>query len=330
MTFTLTSRGGLEIGVISYGGIITSLRVPDRHGRLDDVVLGFGAAERYRGDHPYFGALIGRYANRIARARFSIGETEHALAANDGVNHLHGGIQGFDKHEWQVHEIDHGLVLSRISEDGEEGYPGRLAAQVMYQVTDDNALIVTYEATSDRVTPVNLTQHSYFNLRGEGQGEVLDHELWIDADRFTPVDRALIPTGEVAPVSGTPLDFRVPARIGDRVKGDHPQIALVGGFDHNFVLNGEAGRLRRVAEVREPESGRTLTVSTTEPALQLYTGNGLDGGITGKSGRPYQRHAGLCLETQHFPDSPNQPSFPSTLLRPGERYVSQTVFQFGV
>ena len=330
MTFTLTSRGGLEIGVISYGGIITSLRVPDRHGRLDDVVLGFTSAERYRGAHPYFGAVIGRYANGIARARFSIGGETYALAANDGVNHLHGGIQGFDKHEWQVHEIDHGLVLSRTSADGEEGYPGQLAAGVTYQVTDDNALVVTYEATSDRVTPVNLTQHSYFNLRGEGRGDVLDHELWIDADRFTPVDRGLIPTGELAPVGGTPFDFRTPARLGDRVRADHPQIALAGGIDHTFVLNGEAGRLRRVAAVREPESGRTLAVSTTEPGLQVYTGNGLDGRVSGKSGQSYQRHAGLCLETQHFPDSPNQPSFPSTLLHPGQRYVSQTVFQFGV
>lgn len=317
MTFTLTNRHGVEVSALAYGGIITSIRVPDRHGALADVVLGFADRERYRGDHPHFGALIGRYANRIAFGRFSIGGTVYQLAANNGRHHLHGGVRGFDRHEWEARDLGDRLVLHRISPDGEEGYPGRLDVEVSYQLTDDNELVIHYRATTDAPTIVNLTQHSYFNLRGEGDGHIRDHIVWINAERYTPVDTELIPTGEIAGVEGTPFDFRGSRRIA-------------GPYDHNWVLNGAPGVLRHAAKVIEPESGRMLDVFTTEPGMQFYTGNFLDGSLIGKSGRPYLRNGGFCLETQDFPDSPNHPDFPSTLLRPGETYRTQTIYRFGV
>lgn len=317
---TLKNRHGLEVCAVNYGGIITSIRTPDRRGQIADIVLGCNAIESYAGDHPYFGALIGRYANRIANGQFDLDGTTYRLATNDGRHHLHGGGVGFDKRTWEATPLTpvNGIEFSRTSPDGEEGYPGSLAVRVSYELTDANELRIEYQATTDRATHVNLTQHSYFNLAGEGSGEVLAHEVMIDADRYTPVDATLIPTGELAAVAGTPYDFRRSRAIGPR------------GYDHNWVLNGRSGRLRPVARVVEPNCGRTLDVATTEPGLQFYTGNFLDGKLIGKSGRPYGKRAGFCLETQHYPDTPNQPGFPSTVLRPGERYRSQTVFTFGI
>jgi aldose 1-epimerase len=316
--FTLANRT-LAVSAISYGGIITSIAAPDRGGAIDDIVLGFDSLAGYLGDHPYFGAIVGRYANRIANGRFAIDGVEYRLATNNGPHHLHGGVAGFDKQIWRAEPMAdrNGVVFAWTSHDGDEGYPGRLDVTVSYELTDRDELIAVYEATTDKPTHVNLTQHSYFNLAGAGRGDVLGHELTIDADRYTPVDATLIPTGALDPVDGTRFDFRQPRAIGD-------------GFDHNWALNGYSGSLRRVARVREPQSGRTLDVSTTEPGMQVYTADYLDGTLVGKSGRPYRAHAGFCVETQHYPDTPNQPAFPSTLLRPGERYRSTTVFAFGV
>ncbi|HWP99126.1 MAG TPA: aldose epimerase family protein [Vicinamibacterales bacterium] len=334
--FTLASGRGVELQAITYGGIIVSLRAPDREGRAADVVLGYENLDGYlRDNSPYFGAIIGRYANRIGGARFTLDGHTYRLAANDGPNHLHGGLRGFDKRVWTAEPFERaaeaGVVLRYVSPDGEEGYPGRLEARVTYTLTARNELIVDYEATTDRPTVVNLTQHSYFNLTG-GTRDILGHELWIDADRYTPVDEGLIPTGELAPVEGTPFDFRKPMPIGARIDTPHPQLQRGRGYDHNFVLTGwrPGGEPRRVARLVDPSSGRTLEVATTEPGLQLYTGNFLDGRITGKGGRVYARRWGLCLETQHFPDSPNRPEFPSTVLRPGATYRSRTIFTFGV
>lgn len=330
VTFTLANRHGVEIGVLAYGGIITSIVTPDRRGRRADIALGFADPDWYRASHPYFGAIIGRYANRIARARFTIDDEPYFLSNNCGTHHLHGGVRGFDRHTWELYTGATSVRLTRTSSDGEEGYPGNLQTEVSYRLTDDNALVIDYSATTDKATHVNLTQHSYFNLAGEGTGDVLDHELRIDADAFTPVDADLIPTGAVASVTDTPLDFRTPTRIGARIQQADPQLLIGRGYDHNFVLNGEAGTLRHAARLADPSSGRTLDVFTTEPGLQIYTANAFDGSMIGKSGGPYVRHGAVCLETQHFPNSPNQPSFPSTLLRPGARYRSQTVFRFGV
>ncbi len=332
--FTLTNAQGVEVRAITYGGIIVSIRVPDREGRLDDVVLGYDTLDGYVARNPYFGCITGRYANRIAKARFTLEGRTYRLAANDGPNHLHGGVRGFDKVVWRgepLQEADRvGVVFSRTSPDGEEGYPGTLDVRVTYALTDANELRVEYEATTDKPTPVNLTQHTYFNLKGEGSGDVLGHVLAIDADRYTPVDETLIPTGALEPVDGTPFDFRTPAPIGARIAADHEQIRRGRGYDHNFVLRRAGDGLVRAARVVEPTTGRTLEVWTTEPGLQFYSGNFLDGTIRGKGGHVYGHRSGFCLETQHFPDSPNQPQFPSTILRPGERYHSTTVFRFGV
>jgi aldose 1-epimerase len=333
--FTMTGAKGLEVKAMSYGGVIVSLRVPDRAGRLDDVVLGYDRAETYaKNNSPYFGAIIGRYGNRIAKGTFSLGADTYRLATNDGPNHLHGGVRGFDKVVWHGEPFQDargaGVAFTYTSPDGEEGYPGTLKVRVTYTVTDRQELVVEYHATTDEPTIVNLTQHSYFNLAGQGARDILDHRLQIHADRYTPVDATLIPTGEIAPVDGTPFDFRQPAAIGARINADHEQIARGRGYDHNWALNGQAGQLRRAARLVEPTTGRVLEVSTTEPGLQFYSGNFLDGSITGKAGRVYQRRYGLCLETQHYPDSPNQPAFPSTTLRPGQEYRSRTVFAFGV
>jgi aldose 1-epimerase len=331
--FTFTNAHGMEARVMTYGGILVSLKVPDRDGRLGDVVLGHDSLAGYlRGNTAYFGAIVGRYANRIAAARFTLDGRTYELAANNGPNTLHGGRRGFDQRVWWGMPFQRdgttGVTMTYTSPDGEEGYPGALTVRVTYSLTERNELIVDYEATTDRATPVNLTQHSYFNLRGEG--DVLGHVLTIDASRFTPVDAGLIPTGSPAPVEGTPFDFRRPVPIGARIADDDPQLRLSRGYDHNFVLDRPGSALARAARLEEPVSGRTLEVRTTEPGLQFYSGNFLDGSVTGKGGRPYTHRAGLCLETQHFPDSPNRPDFPSTILRPGETLRSQTVFAFGV
>ncbi len=328
--FTLRNANGIEIKATNYGGIITSIVVPDRNGRPGDIVLGFDDLQSYVKDSPYFGAIVGRYGNRIAKGHFTLDGHTYTLAVNNGPNHLHGGLEGFDKVIWRAEPLAGatGLVLSRRSPDGEEGYPGNLDVRVTYRLTDDNQLVIDYHATTDKATPVNLTQHSYFNLAGEG--DVLGHELTIDADRYTPVDANLIPTGELAPVAGTPFDFRKPTAIGARIDQPNQQLKNAGGYDHNWVLNRKGSALQLAARVVEPKTGRTLEVSTTQPGLQFYSGNFLDGTLKGKGGRVYQKHAGMCLETQHYPDSPNHPAFPSTVLRPGEQYDTQTVFRFGV
>jgi aldose 1-epimerase len=323
--YTLTNSNGIEVAAITYGGIITSITAPDRAGRFDDIVLGFDTLDGYLGDHPYFGALVGRYCNRIAHGRFVIGAHEYRLAINNGPHHLHGGSQGFDKRIWSAATGGPNAVrFSYISEDGEEGYPGTLRVAVTYTLTDRDELQIDYRATTDQATHVNLTQHTYFNLAGDG--DALGHELMIAADSYTPVDATLIPTGEIAPVEGTPFDFRNLTPIGARIDAAHPQLAHGHGYDHNWVLNGDGA----AAFVREPRSGRTLEVVTTEPGMQVYTGNFLDGTLSGKGGRAYGKRTGFCLETQHFPDTPNQAAFPSTLLAPGKEYVSMTRFVFGM
>jgi aldose 1-epimerase len=331
--FTLRS-GEMEVGVSEYGGAILSLRVPDRDGRMADVVLGFDRLDDYVADQKYFGALIGRYANRIAGARFSLDGREYLLPVNNGANHLHGGPNGFHKVVWAAEPFTEdggtGIRLVYDSPDGEEGYPGTLRVEVVYRLAGDGALEIGYAARTDRPTPVNLTQHTYFNLTGDPSRDVVEHELQLDAGRITPVDEGLIPTGELAPVDGTPFDFRTPVAIGARIGAPDPRLRQAGGYDHNFVLSHPEGVLGRAARVREPRSGRVLEVHTTEPGLQLYSGNYLDGTAVGKGGVAYAWRSGLCLEPQHFPDSPNQPAFPGTILRPGERYASRTVWRFGV
>jgi aldose 1-epimerase len=329
---TLKNAAGMEVTAIAYGGIITSLKVPDRNGTVGDVVLGFDHLEGYLKGHPFFGAIVGRYGNRIGGATFTLDGQTYTLAKNNGPNHLHGGVKGFDKVLWKMAAIagQNAIELTRTSPDGEEGYPGNLAVKVTYTLTDRNELIVDYEATTDKATPVNLTQHSYFNLAGEGSGDILGHEVTINADRYTPVDATLIPTGEIASVEGTPFDFRQATPIGARINADHPQLKAGGGYDHNWVLNRSGEGLQLAARVVEPKSGRTLEVRTLEPGVQFYAGNFLDGSITGKGGHVYGHRTGFCLETQHYPDSPNKPNFPSTILQPGQQYKTRTVFTFGV
>lgn len=332
--FTLTNAQGMEVRAISYGGIITSLRVPDRSGHLDDVALGFDSLDGYIKNPPYFGAIIGRYGNRIAKGHFTLDGKTYTLALNNGPNHLHGGIKGFDKVVWEAAPVRSsdgvGVLFTHTSPDGDEGYPGALALRVRYTLNDHNELTVEYEATSDKPTPVNLTQHTYFNLAGEGTRDILDHVLTLNAGRYTPVDATLIPTGELASVEGTPFDFRMPTALGARIGQDHPQLKAGNGYDHNYVLDRSGAGLIHAAHVLEPSTGRVLDVSTTEPGVQLYTGNFLDGSLTGKSGHVYKRRYGFCLETQHFPDSPNHPEFPNTVLKPGETFRSKTVFAFSV
>lgn len=330
--YTLTNSAGMRADITNYGGIVVSLFVPDRQGHLADVVLGYDSLDDYLAGSPYFGAIIGRYGNRIGGGRFSLEGKQYTLARNNNENHLHGGLVGFDKVVWTARGVlgdkGPGLVLEYLSKDGEEGYPGNLSVTVTYILTDQNELRIHYRATTDQPTPVNLTNHSYFNLAGQGSGDILDHELTINADRFTPVDEGLIPTGELRPVEGTPMDFRRPTAIGARVDQDDRQLGFGGGYDHNWVLNGEAGELSLAAKVYEPTSGRVMEVFTTEPGVQFYCGNFLDGSNVGKGGRQYKHRYGFCLETQHFPDSPNKPDFPSTILRPGEEYSTTTIYEF--
>jgi len=329
--YTLTNSRGAEARVITYGGVVVSLKVPDRIGRMGDVVLGYDDISGYLNQTSYIGALIGRYGNRIARGRFTLNGREYALATNNGENHLHGGVKGFDKVVWDARPLpwlrEAALELTYLSRDGEEGYPGDLRVKVVYTLTDSNELRVDYSATTTRDTHVNLTQHSYFNLRGAGNGDILDHRLTLHAARFTPTDEGAIPTGELRPVAGTPFDFRQPRRIGERIDADEEQIRFGKGYDHNFVVRGRRGVLRRAAEVYEPTTGRVMEVWTTEPGVQFYTGNYLDG-TTGKGGRTYPRRSGFCLETQHYPDAPNKSHFPSTVLRRGRRYQTTTVYRF--
>ena len=334
--YTLTNRSGMTVKVTNYGAIITSILVPDRDGKLADVALGYDRVEDYINavDKPYFGAIVGRYGNRIAKGRFSIDGETYSLAVNNGENHLHGGVIGFDKVVWDDMPVNGdgwiGVALSYLAKDKEEGYPGNLKIKVTYKLTNENALIVDYHATTDKATPVNLTQHTYFNLKGEGRGTILDHELTLNANKFTPVDEGLIPTGELENVAGTPFNFTSPKPIGRDIGKDHQQLAFGLGYDHNFVLDkgGKANSMEMAARVYEPSSGRVLEIRTTEPGIQFYCGNFLDGRLRGKSGRAYVHRGGFCLETQHYPDSPNQPAFPSTILKPGNEYKTTTVFKF--
>jgi aldose 1-epimerase len=322
----------MELRAISYGGIITSLKVPDGTGAFADVVHGFDTLEGYLKEHPYFGAIVGRYGNRIARGQFTLNGQMYKLATNNGPNHLHGGVKGFDKMVWKAEPLSNGrgVAFARRSPDGEEGYPGNLDVRVSYTLTDANELDIRYEATTDRATPLNLTQHTYFNLAGHDSGDILGHELTLNADRYTPVDSNLIPTGELTPVAGTPFDFRKATPVGARIDEQHPQLEYGRGYDHNWVLNRKGEGLQMAARLSDPKSGRMMEITTTQPGIQFYTGNFLDGTTIGKGGTAYEHRSGLCLETQHFPDSPNKPNFPSTILRPGETYRTRTVFRFGV
>src|SRR5450631_359694 len=329
--YTLTNAKGMEAGIITYGGTVVSLTAPDRNGKYADVVLGMDDVAGYMKATAFFGAIIGRYGNRIGHAQFTLEGKTHKLPANDHANTLHGGPAGFDKHVWSAvpgsSADGETLELTYVSKDGEAGFPGTLTSKVVYTLTADNALKIDYTATTDKPTVVNLTNHSYFNLAGQGEGDILAHEVMIDAARFTPVDSGLIPTGELRPVAGTPFDFTKPTAVGARIETADEQIKFGMGYDHNWVLNKGAGGLTKAAEVHEPKSGRVMEVWTTEPALQFYTGNFLDGTLHGK-GKTYVRRGALCMETQHYPDSPNQPSFPSTELKPGATYHTTTVYRF--
>ena len=331
--YTLRNTKGVEAKITNYGGILVSLKVPDRNGKFDDVVLGFNDLDTYLKGHPYFGALIGRYGNRIAKGRFTLNGVEHKLAVNNGENHLHGGIKGFDKVVWTGKEAktDSGpaVILSYLSKDGEEGYPGNLNVTVTYTLTNNNELKINYEATTDKDPVINLTHHSYFNLAGEGNGDILNHRVTINATRFLPTDAGSIPTGELRQVAGTPFDFRKATAIGARINQDEEQLKLGKGYDHTWIIESRpGGTMRLAARAFEPTSGRTMEVWTTEPGMQFYTGNFLDGTLTGKSGKIYQHRYGFCFETQHYPDSPNQPAFPTTTLKKGATYRSTTTYRF--
>ena len=327
--YTLINTNGLKAKIMTYGGILVSLEVPDRNGKLGDVVLGYDKLDGYIKNNPYFGAIVGRYGNRIAKGRFTLNGVLYQLTTNEGENHLHGGIKGFDKAVWNAEQVKTeeavGVKLTYLSKDGEQGYPGNLACTVIYTLTENDELKISYEATTDKATPINLTNHSYFNLTG-GTRDILGHELMLNADRFTPVDDRLIPTGELKSVKGSPMDFTKPETIGSRiglVPGKDP-----GGYDHNYVLNSGGGSLALATKVYEPTSGRVMEIYTTEPGIQFYSGNFLDGSITGKAGTVYKKHYGYCLETQHFPDSPNKPNFPSAILYPGRKYTHLAVHKF--
>jgi aldose 1-epimerase len=322
------------VRIITYGGIVTSVRVPDRDGNMANINLGFDNLADYETKNPYFGCITGRYANRIANATFTLHGKQYTLAANDGPNSLHGGNRGFNKRVWKAQQANGdgevGVSLHYLSRDGEEGYPGNLDVTVVYALTDDNELRMDYSATTDAPTVVNLTNHNYWNLLSEGSGTIYDHILWVDADRYTPINKTLIPTGELAPVEGTPFDFRLPKPIGPGQRSSFEQIVLGRGYDHNFVLNRDEGdtSMMLAARVIEPASGRVLEVWTDQPGLQFYAGNFLDGTLIGASGHLYRQSDAFALETQHYPDSPNQPDFPSTELRPGETYQTTSIYKF--
>lgn len=321
--YVLRNANGLTAEIMTYGATLMALRTPDRAGQLENVALGFDSLEPYLAGTPYFGATVGRYANRIAGARFELGGREYTLAANDGANHIHGGSVGFDKVVWNARATASGVTLTHVSADGDEGYPGELTIEVTYALSDDDCLSIDYQATTTKATPVNLTHHSYFNLSGAARREVNGHTLTIDADQYTPVDASLIPTGELAPVEETPFDFRNARAIGARIDDADAQLRISNGYDHNYVLNKHApNALTRAAVLSDPISGRVMELWTTEPGLQFYSGNSLSG--------PFARRSGLCLEPQHFPNSPNEPRFPSTIFRPGEEYRSRTEFRFSV
>lgn len=336
--YTLTNANGLKADITNYGGIVVRLIVPDRDGNMDDVVLGYNTLAEYLRETPYFGSIIGRVGNRIANGRFELNGKTYDLVTNnfpaDMPCHLHGGTVGYDKVVWEaepfIEDNTPGLKLHYLSRDGEEGYPGNLDVTVWYHLTNDNSLKIDYLATTDAATPVNLTNHSYFNLRGEGNGDILSHIMTLNAAHYTPVTPGLIPTGEIAPAEGTPFDFTTPHPIGERIDADNEQISFGGGYDHNWVLDNQDGDLALAATAFEPDTGRVMEVWTTEPGVQFYCGNFLDGSLIGKSGRPYPRRSGFCLETQHYPDSVNQTNFPSTILNPGEKFQSTTLFRFRV
>ncbi|RLT36579.1 MAG: galactose mutarotase [Chloroflexi bacterium] len=329
--YTLANDSGVSVEVMNYGGILRVIHTPDRNGQMADITLGFDSLDAYLAPHPFFGVLVGRFANRIGQARFALDGAEIRLAKNNGVNHLHGGSQGFDKKVWQSEPFQNGdacgLRLAYTSWDGEENYPGTLNVQVVYTLTG-NALAIDYRATTDKATILNLTNHAYFNLAGSG--DILGHRIQLHADFFTPIDDTLITTGEIRPVDGSPLDLRQPTPIGAAIDADDAQIGFGGGYDHNFVVRGTPGALRPAARVTEPTTGRVLEVETTQPGVQFYSGNMMPDAMQGKTGLIYPRRGGFCLETQHFPDSPNKPQFPSPVLRSGERYSQTTVFRFGV
>jgi aldose 1-epimerase len=325
--YTLTNAKGAVAKVITYGATLSELWIPDKAGKNADVVLGFDNVASYAGDHPFFGATVGRYGNRIAKGKFSIDGKEYSLFLNNGPNSLHGGKVGFNRKVWKAEPVrvthGSGVKFTYVSMDGEEGYPGTLTVHVTYELGDDNSLKISYHASTDKPTVVNLTNHSYFNLSGAGSGDILKEVLQLDADHYTPVDDNLIPTGELKSVEGTPFDFRKPAAIGAR----NSQIPGIAGYDHNFVLNGASGKVRKIGELSDPGSGRQMEIFTSEPGVQLYVSLGLDGSIKGIGGA-YQKFGALCLETQHFPDSPNHPQFPSTLVRPGEDFQTETIYKF--
>lgn len=328
LLFTLINNKNTIIKITNYGGIINSILVPDKNGKIDDIVLGLSTFSEYQAGHPYLGALVGRFGNRIAKGRFCLNGIEYKLAINDGENHLHGGLIGFDKVIWAADEFKNldevGIVLNYLSKDMEEGYPGNLRITVKYSLNDQNELTIRYEAITDKPTVINLTNHSYFNLCGEGSGNVLGHEIMINADQYTVVNDSYIPSGEIRKVKGSPMDFITPYQMGSRID------KVVGGYDHNYVLNKKENELAMAAKVYEPDNGRIMEVFTTQPGIQFYTGNFLEGSIKGKSGKYYQKYAGFCLETQHFPDSPNHPDFPTTVLNPGEIYKQVTIYKFSV
>ncbi|PSL35283.1 aldose epimerase family protein [Chitinophaga ginsengisoli] len=325
-------RGNLEVAITNYGGKIVSLMAPDKQGQLADVELGYDNIDQYvNTKERYYGGIVGRYGNRIAKGKFKVDGKEYTLATNNGVNHLHGGKKGFNDVVWDAEQPnDHTLKLHYLSKDGEEGYPGNLDITLTYELTDSNAVKIDYSATTDKATVVNLTNHSFFNLHGAGNGDINDHIMYINADKYTPVDSTLIPKGKLEPVKGTPMDFTTPTKIGDRVDADFEQLKFGKGYDHNYVLNKKGKELSLAATVEEPKSGRFLEVWTTEPGVQFYGGNFLDGTDKGKEGKTYVHRGAFCLETQHFPDSPNQPAFPSVVLKPGETYTSTCVYKFGV
>jgi aldose 1-epimerase len=331
--FVLKNANGIEVGIINYGGTVTFIKTPDRNGKFDDIALGYDNLDGYLKGTAFFGAVIGRYGNRIGGAQFKLDGNTYKLPVNDGPNTLHGGNKGFDKVLWQAEPFERanerGVILTRTSPDGEEGFPGNLQTRVTYTLTDNNELAIEYHATTDKPTVVNLTNHTYFNLSGAGSGDILKHEVTINADRYTPVVKGLIPTGELASVAGTPFDFRTKTAVGARIGNDNEQLKLAGGYDHNWVLNRSGDGLQLAARVEDPASGRYLETYTVEPGLQFYTGNFLDGS-PGRDGKAYVHRGALCLETQHFPDSPNKPSFPSTTLQPGQEYNTKTVYKFGV